>query len=859
MPKQRKLFFLALLLGCFVWLFDAFVDAHFFGIGSGFLDSLFFNVPAHEIYMRLLSLSCFIVFGLVVSRYSAQNKLARDALKASEMKFRSFAEQSLVGMYLIQGDKLIYANPKFAEIFGYPIETCLNGMPYRKLVHPEDLPMVRDYVRKREGGALKTIQYEFRGVKNNGKIINVEIFGSSFKSNGTMTVSGTMLDITERRQAEDALRQSETFVKATIDNLPVGIAVNSVDPTVTFEYMNDNFARFYRTSKEALTDTDAFWESVYEDPVFREEIKAKVLNDCASGDLERMHWVDVPITRRGRETRYITARNIPIPDKQLMISTVWDVTAQKRTEEKLREQRHFLQKAQEIGQVGSWKLDTSQDALLWSDQTYRIFGLPIGARVSYESFLQRVHPEDRAFVDTSWKAALHGKPYDIEHRLLINGRLKWVREKAELKFDNNGRCTRGTGLVQDITKRKLAKQALKESEENLQQAQKMESIGTLAGGIAHDFNNILYSLMGYTEMMQEDIPPDSPLQANLRGIYTGAMRARDLVQQILVFSRQSDHEMKPLRVQLVIKEVLKLLRSTLPTTIRIKQNLDKDCRLVLADHTQIHQIAMNLVTNAYYAMEDDGGTLTVTLTETELFRQDLKDPNLTPGPYVCLTVADTGKGIARNIVNRIFDPYFTTKAEGKGTGLGLAVVHGIVKSHCGQIDLSTAPGKGTEFNVYLPVLRTEGDVQKVACDLPAPMGNERVLLVDDEKPIAEIVERMLTRLGYATTYRTSSIEALKLFRQNPAAFDLLITDMTMPNMTGDRLAQKVTAMRPGMPIIICTGFSERMSPEAAASQGIRGFLMKPIIKKDLAFEIRKVLEPASETRVDLPAAHVETG
>jgi len=382
----------------------------------------------------------------------------------------------------------------------------------------------------------------------------------------------------------------------------------------------------------------------------------------------------------------------------------------------------------------------------------------------------------------------------------------------------------------------------KKMETQLQQAQKMEAIGTLAGGIAHDFNNILFPISGYTEMLLLDTPGDSPLRHGLSEILAGAKRAGELVSQILTFSRQKEHELKPLKVEIIVKEALKLIRSSLPTTIEILQNVNKDLGLVMADPTQIHQIFMNLTTNAYHAMEEAGGNLNVTLKEVELGAGELIDSTMDPGSYVCLTVADTGMGMDQSVIDRIFDPYFTTKEEGKGTGLGLAVVHGIVKSHGGHISVYSEPGKGTEIKVYLPVIQTQAETAEGKTPLPIEKGNESVLLVDDREEIVSLAKEMLCKLGYHVTARTSSIEALEAFRANPHNFDLVITDLTMPNMTGDKLAQKLMAIRPDIPVILCTGFSEKMSEEKAEAIGIKAFLMKPIVMIDLAKTIREVLE-----------------
>ena len=422
-----------------------------------------------------------------------------------------------------------------------------------------------------------------------------------------------------------------------------------------------------------------------------------------------------------------------------------------------------------------------------------------------------------------------------------NGEKSYIEYHSTMVHPDNGEpYISGTG--RDVTERILSQRKVKKLQEQLTQALKMEAIGTLAGGIAHDFNNILFPMFGYLEMMLEDVPKNNPLRGHLVEVFNGAKRARDLIKQILTFSRQSDHERKPLETQRVIREALKLIKSSLPTTIEISKDIQKDCGLVLAEPTQIHQILMNLCTNAYHAMEATGGKLTITLKEVELAAEDLKDPAMIPGLYVCLTVVDTGPGMEQSIIDRIFDPYFTTKEEGKGSGLGLAVIHGIVKNHGGYISVYSEPGRGAEFKVYLPVIKKQKETAKVETDTPIQKGTEQILLVDDQGIIVDIERQMLERLGYHITARTSSIEALEAFRANPDKFDLVITDMTMPNMTGDKLAGEMIKIRPHIPIILCTGFSEMMSQEGAESLGLKGFLMKPVVLKELSSVIRKVLD-----------------
>jgi len=394
----------------------------------------------------------------------------------------------------------------------------------------------------------------------------------------------------------------------------------------------------------------------------------------------------------------------------------------------------------------------------------------------------------------------------------------------------------------EITDKKMAEEAKAKLERKLRQSQKMEAIGTLAGGIAHDFNNILGVIIGYTDMAIEDTPPDSASARDLEHVLKAGYKAKDLVQQILAFSRQAKVKRFLLQPQPIIKETLKMIRSSIPTTIEIQQDIDPECGAVYADPTQIHQILINLCTNAYHAMEEKGGFLRVELKKTELHGVDFPEyPALKTGAYVELVVHDTGTGIDPAIKNRIFDPYFTTKRTGKGTGLGLAIIHGIIRDYGGAIRVRSVPGKGTAFHIFFPALpgkvlpRDEGPEV-------LPSGTERILFIDDEEMIADMGKNMLERLGYSVTPRVNSFEALQTFSNNPELFDLVITDQTMPGMTGAELAGEMLQIRPGIPIILCTGYSSIISEEKAKALGIREFLMKPIVKKDIARLIRKVLD-----------------
>jgi signal transduction histidine kinase/ActR/RegA family two-component response regulator len=385
--------------------------------------------------------------------------------------------------------------------------------------------------------------------------------------------------------------------------------------------------------------------------------------------------------------------------------------------------------------------------------------------------------------------------------------------------------------------------ALANSEKQLQKVMKLQAIGTLAGGIAHDFNNILFPIVGYTELTIDEIPENSLARQNLEEVLKATNRAKELVQQILTFSRQNDQEHKPLKVQFLIKEALKLLRATIPSSIEIDSYIDKDCGPIKGDPTQIHQVIMNLCTNAYHAMQETGGKLEVSLKEIDIsYEQSLERVGMKSGLHLELMVKDTGHGMDAQVLERIFEPYFTTKEQGKGTGLGLSVIHGIIKNHGGDITVHSKPGNGAAFFVYLPIIDDideETDTAKIG---GSTTGCEHILLIDDEKQIIDIEQQILERLGYKVTPKTDSEEALAAFTIRPDLFDLVITDMTMPKMNGDQLARKLMDIKPEIPVILCTGFNETITEEKALSMGIDKFVMKPIVKNELASTIRTVLD-----------------
>ena len=667
------------------------------------------------------------------------------------------------------------------------------------------------------------------------------------------------MDITDSKRTEEALKKSEEKYRLIAENMADVISV--LDMNLRFTYISPSILRLRGfTVQEAMEQTlDQIMtpESLkIALTAFEEEMK---LEASGNANPDRTLTMEVEEYRKDGSIIWVETSLSYLRDKDhkpiAILAVTRDITERKQAEEALTAERERLISILDGIPVPTFVIDLNCRVLLWNSYNEIYTGIAkgdvLGKPLNLSSlFREKVSPAlaelilemgDEELIARFGARGLHKsevQPHAFEStgRIWIKGEERLVVIQAARILDTTGKAVGAIQTAQDITDRTHL-------EVQFRQAQKMETIGTLAGGIAHDFNNILSAVLGYTEMAIGETELDSHLRRYLDQVFKAGERARDLVKQILFFSRQLDEKPRPLRVSPIIKEVLKLLRASLPSTIKISQEISEGGDTILADPTQIHQILMNLCTNAAYAMQGKNGELKISLVPVNIEPPDnlIIHHDLSPGMYLRLAVSDTGAGIDNEIIDRIFDPFFTTKKPGEGTGLGLSVVYGIAKSYGGAITVQSEVGRGTEFNVYLPLVIEDTGRNDVKDKTPIPGGKERILFVDDEAALVQLATGILSGLGYEVVGRTSSLEALELFRARPEWFDLVITDMTMPNMTGSELAQELLRIRPDIPVILCTGFSEAMTQDKAKTIGVKEFIMKPIVQRQIAEAIRRAL------------------
>ena len=698
-------------------------------------------------------------------------------------------------------------------------------------------------------------------VSKTGREYRIAFSGAPIRldDGGTVGVVLVFRDVTESYANEQKIRDSERLLKNLTANVPGVVYQFSATPDtglLTPHFISPNAAEIFGIDVPDEEFYDAFVNRL--PPHEAEDFGLSVVE--AISKAIPWSWTGRFIKPSG-ERIWFSAEAVPQRegDRIIYYGVLLDVTEQKQWEQALKaSEERYKRLFNEAPMM--YVLNDDRDGIPHIRDVNNMFLELLGydRQEVLGAPLQNFYSEEskRLMLEGGYERARQGELIVAERDLIArDGRTINTLLHIRPEFGGDSQAIGTRAMYLDITQHKLAQQEAKRLESALAQARKMEAIGTLAGGIAHDFNNILSAVIGYAELIIAKVGEDSPLYDNLQQIFRAGLRAKELVEQILAFSRQSERELKPLQAGPLVKETLKLLRSSLPSTIEIIQRIQEDLDSIMADPTQIHQIVMNLCTNAAHAMEEKGGAMTVTLSEVILNEQDVRlYPGLSSGEYVELVVQDTGRGIAPEIREHIFDPYFTTKDKGKGTGLGLSIVHGIVQNYGGAIHAYSEMGQGAAFKVYIPVVKQFQPHEEIQPSEP-PRGNESILLVDDEEALTEVGQRTLELLGYHVQVANSAPEALEIFQADPQSFDLVISDMTMPKMTGDQLASALLKIRKDLSIILCTGFSTKISRERAQEIGARALVMKPFVTRDLALVIRKVLDgPGAESARQIRAS-----
>ncbi len=731
---------------------------------------------------------------------------------------------------------LIYGNPYFIDRWGFESPEDFVGKPFWNFwMVEEKLDQIMHTLK-----SGKPWEDENKAIRKDGSTFCVHVTAVAvFNDKGQpIALTSTSIDITDRIRAEQTLKEQTKTLNDIIEYAGDGICVCHnipIAPFVKFTHWNPRMNQITGYSIEEINHL-GWYQSMYPDPEAQKKAMERMARMRFGDDIISEDWVIITKNKTQKVLSISTSVIKKENDETYVMAVMQDVSEQRQYQDQLiASQKEWEGIFQAIGHP-TIILDPQHGIVKANKSALNITGLSekqLTGKKCFDIFHATTEPPQSCPME----ALLHKGSLETVEMVMEAFNGTFLVSCTPI-IDTNGNIEKIIHIATDITE-------TKKLESHLRQALKMESIGTLTGGIAHDFNNIMGIILGNTELALEDVPEWNPGHTNLEEIKKASLRAANIVRQLLSFTRITNQKLQPMEIALVIKDALKFLRSTIPTTIDIEQNIFVTDETILADSTQINQIMMNLCINASHTMEQSGGKLTINVENVLLDDDSAKDyPDLKNGKYVNIMVSDTGPGIDPKIIDRIFDPYFTTKGIGKGSGMGLAVVHGIVKSHGGAIKVDSTLGKGTTFSILFPLVQETAAVEEETIQ-EIPRGNETILFVDDEISIVNMVQRMFERLGYKVQTATTPQDALDRFALNPDYFDLVITDMTMPQMTGVKLSEKLMDIRPDIPIIICTGYSALVDEEKAKELRLAAYVMKPINMRETAQTIRKILDKSN--------------
>jgi PAS domain S-box-containing protein len=765
-----------------------------------------------------------------VARDITARKQAEERLSQSQAQLRGIIDSAMDAVITVdQNQNVVMFNAAAEKMFGYSSQEVV-GLPLERLIpqkfrtgHAEHIHnFSKTGTTSRAMGALGALQ----GLRANGEEFPIEASISQIESNGKKFFTAIVRDVTERLRADLALREQASVLDLT------QVMVRDMDGRIVLWNRGAEKLYGYKLEEALGRISHELLHTEFPEP---EDLINKKLIDSGEWEGELVH--------RKRDGTKIVVASVWTLERHMsgrpwrILEANTDITARKRAEDAVQLAQARLLSALEGGRMGTWVWEIGTNRIVWDDPMRSLFGRDPDDITggSIEPFFSWLHPQDRertrAILETSLR---EGSSYDAEYRISRPDQsIVWIAARGRVERDAQGNAFRMTGVCIDITDRKRM-------EEQLLQAQKMQALGTLAGGIAHDFNNILMAIGGNASLAIDEIPADHPVQRNLHEISKASSRASNLVRQILAFSRRQAPDRKHIAVQPAVEEALGLLRATLPARIDIRSSFSPDLPPISADSTQLHQVIMNLGTNAARAIGEQRGVLEVVARPFNV-TEDIAASigKLREGSYVRLSVSDSGCGINPAIIERIFEPFFTTQAPGQGTGLGLSVAHGIMKDHDGAISVYSEHGKGSVFHLYFPAAAEFAN--KAATHTAPQRGHgEHLLYIDDEEALVMLATRSLGKLGYQITGHTEPVKALQAFKENPHRFAAVVTDLSMPGMSGAELARKVIEIRPDVPIVMTSGYIRPEDEVEAKQIGVRELILKPDSIDELAKALHRV-------------------